>query len=108
MLNMCPKQIARLRLFLMGIEMDHRPKTTHARRAKAIGAQVNFSEDMMVCTGKEAFLTNESNKQRFIQMLSEKLERNGCTISMPNSDADLLIVQTAEEYSHNHVTTVVC
>ena len=40
-------------------------------------------------------------------MLSEKLERNRCTISMPNSDADLLIVQTAVEYSHNHVTTVV-
>lgn len=40
-----------------------------------IGAQDNFVEGMYVKTKKEMFVTNTTNKQRFIRMLSENYRR---------------------------------
>ena len=50
----------------------------------------------MVFVGKKTdFLANKENKQRFIDLLSDKLECHGCQTDHAKSDADLLIVQTA-------------
>lgn len=49
---------------------------THKRRSGGmIGAQDNFVEGMYVKTKKEMFVTNTTNKQRFIRMLSENYRR---------------------------------
>ena len=44
---------------------------------------------------KEEFLSNKESKQRFLIMLSEWLEWDGCEVHHAKTDADLLIVQTA-------------
>ena len=65
--------------------------TAHLRRTKGlIGPKVNFVGSMPLKTKKEHFLSNCENKQRFIDILSSKLQEHGA-----ESDADLLIVQTA-------------
>ena len=44
---------------------------------------------------KEDFLSNNENKQRFINFLGDSLETTGCEVHHAKDDADLLIVQTA-------------
>lgn len=50
-------------------------------------------------------MANQTNKQRFIGMLSDYLERSGVTVVQAKGDADLLIVQTSIE-SAKTVNTV--
>ena len=67
---------------------------THNKRG-CTGASVHFTSDMMVETKREDFLSNKDNKQRFISMLSDRLERTGCDVHHAKGDANGLIVQTA-------------
>jgi hypothetical protein len=41
------------------------------------------------------FLSNQGNKQRFINLLGDLLERDGHHVEHANGDADLLIVETS-------------
>nr|XP_054767556.1 uncharacterized protein LOC129274841 [Lytechinus pictus] len=71
---------------------------THLRRTGACpGLTVNFAGDMVIKSKKEEFLANEVNKQRFINLLSKRLERAGCVTIHARNDADVLIVTTAVE-----------
>ena len=78
---------------------------THQRRSKGNpGATVTFTADMPVTMKKEQFLANRQNKQRFIYMLSEELQKRSCMTHHAPGDADLLIVLKAVEYrSYNCV-----
>ena len=70
--------------------------TRHLRRTKGlVGPKVNFVGSMPLKIKKEHFLSNCENKQRFIDMLSSKLQGHGIKTLHVESDADLLIVQTA-------------
>jgi len=54
-----------------------------------------FASDMVLKSKKDEFLANKSNKQKFINLLIDKLEMAGCTTDHATGDApDLLIVQT--------------
>ena len=53
------------------------------------------------------FLANKGNKQRFIDMLGQKLEEEGCEVHYSEGDADFDIVKTAVEVSANVNTVVV-
>ena len=69
---------------------------TQQRRAGIlVGATVQFSGSMIFNGRKEDFLSNKENKQRFITLLCDHLERHGCHTEHARADADLLIVQTA-------------
>ncbi|CAH3149612.1 unnamed protein product, partial [Porites lobata] len=82
--------------------------TAHLRRTKGlVGPKVNFVGSMRLKTKKEHFLFNCENKQRFIDMLSSKLHEHGVKTLHAESDADLLIVQTAVDSAANSATTVV-
>ena len=71
---------------------------THRRRAKGqASATVTFTEDMQFTIKKEQFLTNKTNKQKFINMLGDQLENSKCKVHHAPGDADLLIVQKAVE-----------
>ena len=72
-----------------------------------VGPKVNFVGSMPYKTKKEHFLSNCENKQRFIDMLSSKLQEHGIKTFQAESDADLLIMQTAEDSAANSATTVV-
>ena len=52
---------------------------------------------------KREFLTNTVNKQRFVNMLREALEKHSCRSCYAFTDADLLIVQKAIESAANTV-----
>ena len=59
-----------------GYESGPAPKdVTHQRRTgQSAGVEVKFKEDMLLAIKKEMFLANKGNKQRFINMLGQKLE----------------------------------
>ena len=81
---------------------------THKRRTGArIGATVKFSSDMVFRSKKDEFLSNKVNKQRFIHLVAEKLEREGCITDHAKEDADVLIVQTAIEFAKTKNTILV-
>ena len=53
---------------------------THQRRLKSkLGATVTFTENMHLTMTKNEFLTNKANKQRFVNMLGEALEKRTAT-----------------------------
>ena len=68
----------------------------HMRRSGGtIGVTVHFTSSMAFQTKKEEFLSNKHNKQRFISLLSQRLEQAGCEIHQASGNTDVLIVQTA-------------
>ena len=79
---------------------------TQQRRAGGkTGTTVTFSDDMKVTMKKDHFLSNSSNKQSFINMLSSYLQKRNCQTRHSQADADLLIVQTSVE-SARRINTV--
>ena len=82
--------------------------TAHLCRTKGlVGPKVNFVRSMPLKTKKEPFLSKCENKQRFINMLISKLQEHGVKTLHAESDADLLIVQTAVDSAANSPTIVV-
>ena len=60
-----------------------------------MGAKVNFDGSTPVASRKEHFPAHANNKQRFVDMLSQKLEAAGCHVLQAVGDADVLIANTA-------------
>jgi len=81
----------------------------HMRRSSGkISVTVQFTSSMALQTKKEEFLSNEQNKQRFIILLSQRLEQSGCEIHQASrGDADVLIVQTALKSATEQETVLV-
>ena len=78
---------------------------THLRRTKGkSSAEVQFTPDMTLQTRKDLFLSNPQNKQRFIDFLSDELQRNSCVAVCAQSDADCMIVAEALESAKKQVT----
>lgn len=77
---------------------SHGPTTkdvAHIRRSKGLtGRDVFFNENTPFRSKKEVFLSNPSNKQKFIELLQNDLQKSGCCTINADCDADLLIVQT--------------
>ena len=77
------------------------------RTGGRVGATAHFDLSMALQSGKDEFLSNKENKQRFIHMLSDKLEQVGCKAHHASGDADLLIVQTAVAAANIRQTVVI-
>ena len=74
---------------------------THKRRSHmSVGANVQVAGSMVFQGKKEDFLSNRTNKQRFIYLLADNLERSGCLVVHARADADLLITQNAIAAAH--------
>lgn len=67
---------------------------THTRRHEC-GPEVLFESSMVLTLKKDVFLSNKENKQKFIKLLADTLERNGYSTLHAANDADVLIVKTA-------------
>ena len=81
---------------------------THRRRSKGKkGVGVSFTLDMNLTITKDAFLSNHTNKQHFIQLLGEKLTNQGCKVFHDKGDADLLIVKKAIQSAASMDTVLV-
>ena len=64
------------------------------RSGGTIGVTVHFTSSMTLHTKKEEFLSNKHNKQKFIALLSQRLEQAGCEIHQASRNTNILIVQT--------------
>ena len=54
------------------------------------------------------FLANDRNKSQFIDLLKQRLSRDGHNVKQSEYDADTLIVKSALDLAHSgYVTTVV-
>ena len=80
---------------------------THQRRGNACGPAVLFEPDMVLTLKKEEFLFNKANKQRFIQLLSEKLTHAGYSTLQAAGDADVLIANTAIARARTDTTVLI-
>ena len=80
----------------------------HARRSKGkSGPIVQFTSNMPCTVRKDIFLSNKANKQKFITMLSTRLQQAGCTVLHATGDADVLTAQTAIASSYQYDTILV-
>ena len=81
---------------------------THLRQTHGKGsAKVKFSVNTPCKTKKEHFLSNCENKQNFINMLGQCQQENGIYVQHATGDADLLIVQTAINYTETNDTVII-
>ena len=62
---------------------------------------------MKIVKSKEEFLRNHKNKQRFINLLAERLANSGCKVLHAQDDADVLVVQTAVSCAETSSTTLI-
>jgi hypothetical protein len=66
-------------------------KTAHIsdmRNGSGAGVAVHFTGDMALKMKKDEFLCNKENKQGFIQLLTSKLEQDGCEVHQARGDAE--------------------
>lgn len=63
--------------------------------------EVHFTQDMLFKLKRGDFLCNKTNKQNFIDMLSDQLQQNECKAVLARDDADVLIIQTAIASAEN-------
>ena len=74
----------------------------HRKRSVSyVGATVQVSGSIMLKGKREDFISNNKNKHRFITLLQDHLERQGCHTEQATTNSDMLIVQTAIAVSEN-------
>lgn len=79
----------------------------HKSRLKQSSVAVLFDEHSPMIIKKETFLSNNENKQRFINMLGQFFQDLGHNVLYAVADADTLIVKTALSIAEERHTTVV-
>ena len=62
---------------------------------------------MLVTLKKDEFLSNQVNKQKFINLLSENLEHAGYSTRHAKGDADVMIVDTAITKARDQTTVLI-
>lgn len=81
---------------------------TQLRRSKGKqSTEVTFTDQMKCSQHKDTFLSNPTNKQRFIILLGEYLEYHNCVVLHSQGDADVLIATTGVRYAGLSTTIVV-
>ena len=87
----------------------HRIPWKHGKTHLRIGSTnaIAVHCDLLNTVKEDVFLRNKQNKQRFINMLSEKLKEAGCDNIHAAGDADVLIAQTVVSVSATRNTVVI-
>ena len=80
----------------------------HERRKRKSAADIKLCETMTAHPKQHEFLANDRNKSQFIDLLKQRLSRDGHNVKQSEYDADTLIVKSALDLAHSgYVTTVV-
>ena len=91
-----------------GYETASTKDMTHRWRNKGKqGVTAAFTKDMKLAVSKEVFLSNKKNKQKFIHMLGNELQMNGCSVFHEKADADYSIVQKTIQYTDTQAAVLV-
>lgn len=78
----------------------------HLRKCNGVtGVKIAFTKSMPFNSKKDSFLINKSNKQRFTDMLCDKLIQNGCNIIRANNNLNVEIAKTVMKCSGEAETT---
>ena len=77
---------------------------THQRRGINVHPVFHFTADTEFIVKKEQFLSRAYNKER---LFSAQLRNRGCNVINVPGDADVDIVKTAVDSSHQHSTTLI-
>ena len=82
--------------------------TEHKRRSlQSTSQNVNVTENMILTTNQETFLSNHVNKDQFIKLLCQKLLQSGINTLQSKGNADVLIIKKAiEEVTKKDVDVV--
>lgn len=79
----------------------------HDRRSGKTSATVTISKEAKVTSNRELFLSNPSNKDQLIKILSYAFQNEGFETCQSKGDADVLIVETAIRYAKDGKEVVV-
>lgn len=80
---------------------------THQRRGENTHPIINLNADTEFVGRKDDFLTRSSNKEALIKLMTEELEKKGCTVIKASGDADVDIVKAAVKASEIQSTTLI-
>ncbi len=80
---------------------------THQRLDENTHPIVNFNEETEFVGRKGDFLSRSCNKQGLINLMTEDLEKKGCTVINASGDADVDIVKAAVKASEHQPTTLI-
>ena len=87
---------------------SYREDNTHGGRTKSsMAAEVRFTGEIICSMLKDVFLSNKTNKQSFITLLSSHLQQNNIVVIHAEADADVLVAQTAIESAASSDTVLV-
>ncbi|GBM32901.1 hypothetical protein AVEN_73718-1 [Araneus ventricosus] len=76
------------------------------RTKKHIASYVMIDESMSATMSQEKFLSNDKNKQRLINMLCVKFQKDGFVVKQAQEDADYIIIKSVLEVKKN--VTICC
>lgn len=80
----------------------------HLRTSKGVrGVKIAFTGNMACNSKKESVLINEYNKQRFTDMLCDKLIECGYTVLRASNDLNVTIARTAMEFGTQADTLII-
>ncbi|XP_051243778.1 uncharacterized protein LOC127356229 [Dicentrarchus labrax] len=77
----------------------------HQRRGENTDPIVNFNAETEFVGRKDDFLSRSCNKQGLINLMTEELEKKGCTVVNALGDADVDIVKAAVKAIEHQPTT---
>ena len=77
------------------------------RRGNKVSVPVIIGAEKLIDVDQKPFLDNESNKQRFIDLLSDSMEVSEINVYRAVADADVLIVNVALERARSKPTVVI-
>ena len=80
---------------------------THQRRGQNTHPVINFTAQTEFVGRKDDFLSVSVNKQGLIKLVTEELEKKGCTVINAPGDADVDIVKVAIRASQHQPTTLI-
>jgi hypothetical protein len=81
--------------------------STHQRRQQKNHPKVSVTPTTVFTGKKEEFLSQGSNKQGLINLISDRLRKKGCTVMNAEGDADYDIVQAAIAVSECKTTSLI-
>ena len=80
---------------------------THQRRGENTDTIVIFNADTEFVGRKDDYLSRSCNKQGLVNLMTEELEKKGCTVINASRDADVDIVKVAVKASEHQPTTLI-
>jgi len=80
---------------------------THQRRGQINRPLISFTAQTEFVGRKDDFLSRSSNKQGLIKLVTDELQKKGCTVINAPGDADVDIVKVAIKASQHRSTTLI-